>query len=218
MGYKSVMRSLQSSANAAARESERSRKKLQREQERISKKAAKIDEKMSKIQDSLADLYAKGKVTKKKYEQLKKREKDIDITLIVFGKTPGVSLAKRYICGKIDKKEFDEVCKEIIPSELYGEKEELMNQYEQRCNDLEEFRKSCNSKTDGQCQKCERQKGIFCWLKEVDGLVLCGKCAKVYKTIQNYPGYDGEFFESSPKMINDDNKNELHMSIKSEHL
>jgi hypothetical protein len=71
--------------------------------ERLNKKLAAHKEKLTKILQELEDVYAKGKVTKDEYTNLKNRASDISLENVIVGKQPFITLAKRYITGKIDK-------------------------------------------------------------------------------------------------------------------
>ncbi len=219
MGYKSTLRSLGSAANAAARESERKQKRLLREQERVEKKIAKLEEKKAKISDSLNDLFAKGKIDKKEHEELLKRESDITYDLLVFGKTAAASAAKRYICGKIDKKEFESLCESIIPSEVSEEKTEIAESYDQLLQNIKDFIKSCEEQ-ENQCHKCGKKKGIFSPLSNVGNVKLCGKCKKELNNHLNHKGVNGIYFYVAPHTISldDIDKPQLQINIQQDHF
>ena len=95
MGYKSTLRSISAVTNKAAKEAERKRKKELREQERLTKKISRLEERIEKTYQVLDDQYAKGKIGKNEYLELKRRKKDISLELFALAKTPGTSLAKR---------------------------------------------------------------------------------------------------------------------------
>lgn len=219
MGYKSTLRSLSAAANASARESERRQKRLQREQERIEKKIAKLEEKKAKITDSLNDLFAKGKIDKKEYKELLKREPEITFDLLIFGKTAAASAAKRYICGKVDKEEFQALCETIVPSEVAEEKQEIAETYDQILQEIKDFVKSCKA-LENQCHKCGKKKGIFSPLSNIGNVKLCGKCKRELNKLLNHKGMNGAYFYVSPHTISLDEIEEpqLQISIQQDHF
>lgn len=212
MGYKSILRSLSAAANASARESERTKKRLEREQERMEKKILKLEEKKAKITDSLNDLFAKGKIDKKEYEKLLKRESEIAFDLLVFGKTAATSAAKRYICGKVDKEEFQAICETIIPSEVSEEKQEIIEGYDQLLEEIKDFVKSCRAQ-ENQCHKCSKKKGIFRPLSDIGNMKLCKKCKKELNKLLNHKGMNGTYFYVSPHMISLDEIEDCQIQI-----
>ena len=214
MGYKSVLRSINSASNAAARESERNRKRLQREQERVQKKITKLEEKKAKISDSLKDLFAKGKIDKTEYTKLLKRDEDITFDILVFGKTAAASAAKRYICGKIDKKEFKALCEDIIPIEVIEEKQEIKDKYEKHIEKIKEFIKTCEER-DNACHKCDKKKGIFSPITDFEGVKLCGKCKRRLKELLSPKKLSGTYFyvESHTILLNEIDKPQLEVNI-----
>ena len=220
MGYKSVLRSMGAAANKASRENERNARKIQKEEERVNKKIAGVEAKMEKIEDALSDQLAKGKVDHGKFSKLLKRKDDIGIDLIIFGKTPAISAAKRYICGKIEKKEFEEICSSIISPEIREEKSKIKDEYNGLLSKIENFKKSCNSNNKDICQKCGKQKSLFNPIKSVEDLKLCGKCKKELKQLTNYISYSGDyFFVNSHKIsINEIEKPNLSVNIFQEYL
>lgn len=220
MGYKSAIRSMSAAANAAQREAERRRKAEMRLNERLSKKVAKIEEKIEKIVDALQDELAKGKIDQKRYDELLVRKEDITLELIVFGSTPAVSLAKRYITGKIDLEEFEELKTTIMPPEVLEEKEYLVKQLLDQANQLEKIVKKSKKKRDDCCQNCEKPKGFFSPLSEIDAMLLCGKCKRLVKKLKEFKGLEGQYFDLSPMEIKIDDLDNLSptLSIRNECL
>jgi hypothetical protein len=220
MGYKSIINSMQSAANAAAKESEREERKLQKEQERIERNLKKIEEKKEKIIIALNDLLANGKIDKEKYKELCKRKSEISTDLIVFGKSAAVSLCKRYVCGKIDKDEFKEICSDLISPDIINEKQEIINEYKNQLNKIKEFKNECKINSEQECQRCGKKKSLFNPIKEIDGLKLCGKCKQDLQSLLNFKEYNGEYFYvESHKILFDDIENpKLIINIHSEYL
>ena len=194
MGYKSTIRSIQSASNAVARESEREQRKLQRGQEKMENKITKIEEKRTRITESLNDFFARGKVNKETYTKLLERENDITLDSLVFGKSAAVSAAKRYICGKIEKDEFKELCSSFIPPEVFEEKQKIIDEYNDLVETIKNFKNQCDHEAESKCQKCGKKKGLFSPISNVKGLRLCGKCKRELNSLLNYKGFDGMYF------------------------
>ncbi len=176
MGYKSILRSAISASDRAAKQAERKERQELREQERIQRKITKVNEAMEKVIQALEDIYAKGKIDKARHGELKKRKSDISLELIVIAKTPGISLAKRYITGAIDKDEFEKIQKDLFPPELFEEKRIINESISNIEKELKKFRESCKNNKENECQYCGKEKSLFNPLKIEDGLRLCGKC------------------------------------------
>ena len=221
MGYRSIIRSSMSAYNRAARESEKEERRELRETERIQRKTARVDEKMVKVTQALDDIYAKGKIDKNRYEELKKRKFDISLELIVIAKTPGFSLAKRYMTGAINKDEFGRVQKYLLPPELFEEKRNIKESVNNIEKELKKFRDNCKNEKENQCQYCGKEKSLFNPIKIEDGLRLCGKCRSWLLNVQNYKGFLGNYFTVSPMRItfsDIDNGIEVDANLKNELL
>lgn len=187
MGYKSTLRSI----NAAGKRAEADARRRKREKERQQKRQAKINEKMLKIFDELENLYAKGKIDKKEFDQLKKRQADISVDLVIFGKTPGVTLGKRYVTGKITQEEFDKMQADILPPEVYLEKEKIKAELYEIHMHQKSFRKDC--KFDTGCARCGTEGSLINSVKDRGDENLCRKCFKIYRKLSNYR-HDGEYY------------------------
>jgi hypothetical protein len=213
MGYKSILRTVNASANRSIKEYEKKRRQEEREVERASKKIAKIKEKMEKIVESLNDQLAKGKIDNASYTKLLKRKNDIGLDLIVFGKTPAVAAAKRYICGKIEKDEFEKICSSIVPPNIIEEQLEIKNAYQKLLDEISKFKKSCNQNHTNVCQKCGKEKSLFNPLKTVEHLILCGKCKRELNQLINFKGVTGEYFFVEPQKILISDKEQQHLEV-----
>lgn len=198
MGYKSTLRSISAASNRAAREAERRRRQEEKEQKRLQKKVAGINEKMDKILLALDGIYASGKIDKNSYQKLKLRQSDIGLDLIALAKTPGVTLAKRYITGKIDKDEFESMQKDLLPAELFEEKENIKKATGAITKELEKFRKDCKEAIVDTCQHCGTKKAFLRPIKTEDGLQLCGGCRSKLLKIQKYKGFSGKYLTVAP--------------------
>jgi hypothetical protein len=216
MGYKSVIRSVNTAGKKASREVERQRKQRLREAERLMKKHAKLQVKQQKVLDSLKDLYAKDKINKKEYEELKEREADIEIDVYVFGGTPGVNLSKQYITGKITKEEFNDKLEAILPSNLFIEKNDIRKTLEETNAHYEEHVGKFSKQVEGKCVSCDVPKSLFKWLHNVDEYVLCGTCKKNYFQKRDYKGFRGQYFVVSE--VNFSDPGQIAVNILEEHI
>ena len=82
--------------------------------ERFNKKVQLASERRQKPLDKLKEKYAQGKINKNEFEALSKRDKDITLDFVVFGKSPGIKLAERYLLGLIDNDEFEDLRNELL--------------------------------------------------------------------------------------------------------
>lgn len=201
MGYKSALRTINSFANRADAEAQRRRRQEEREIGKLKKKIETFDERMERIDRSLDEKYASGKINKEKYENLKTRKLDIGEELIVLAKTPGVTLAKRYITGEIDKEEFERIKKDLLPVELFEEKEKIQETLKNILKELEKFRKECKKVSEKTCQRCGTKEAFLRPIKLEDNLQLCGNCKIKLLKIQNYDGFEGKYLTAMPIKI-----------------
>ncbi len=202
MGYKSTLRSISAVTNKAAKEAERKRKKELREQERLTKKISRLEERIEKTYQVLDDQYAKGKIGKNEYLELKRRKKDISLELFALAKTPGTSLAKRYLTGKISKSEFDEIQKEILPKEVFIEKEEIAREFDTLITGVKKIISSSKkNKNEKICWHCSKESSFFNLVRQVGKIRLCRKCSSKLHRLLQYGGYRGKYFFTEPQEI-----------------
>jgi len=218
MGYKSTLRTIDASLNKSIRENERENRRQLREDERLQKKMIKVQEKMEKILNALQDLYAKGKMTEDEYKQLQERQGDIKPTLIIFGKAPGVSLAKRYITGKIEKEEFEKIQNELLPSDLGEEEELILKIIGERQSEIQSFHDSCNSKEEKICQKCSKKGGFFSKIRPFRGKSLCSGCRSKIEDIHNFPGHSGVYFDVDAFEVVAEDSTQIPVRLKNEYF
>lgn len=202
MGWKGAIRSINAINNQVEREKNRHLRQQKRELERLLKRIEKVNESKEKIRVALNDEYAKGKIDDRLYSGLLNRIPEVSDELIIFGKTAGVTLGKRYVCGKIDKDEFEKIRGEIVPAGLDAERKDIIQDIEEIKNNIKDFRDSCKKSQD-LCNKCGKKKGFFRSLKEVDGMILCGGCISDYKKVSRYSGFSGEYLKLEPCLISD---------------
>ncbi|PCJ22005.1 MAG: hypothetical protein COA96_14995 [SAR86 cluster bacterium] len=216
MGYKGSMRSVVAASRAISREAERSRKATERGETQIRKKIDAINEKQNKVFDAVRELYAKGKITEEEYRELEKRKEDVQLDLIIFGKAAGVALGKRYICGKIDKKEFERIKDELLPVGYVDEKIGFEDALKHIKSDTESFKQRCSTESEENiCQKCGNKGSWFKKIHQYFELSLCGKCKSELKRIRTYPMFDGEYIAIESFIVG---VGESNLRIKQEYL
>lgn len=201
MGYKSILKSAVAASDKAAREAKQRERQDLKEIEKMQRKIATVNEKIRKVIQALEDIYAKGKIDEDQYKKLKQRESDISLDLIAIAKTPGISLAKRYITGAIDKDEFEKIQKDLLPPDLFEERRIIYESIGNIEKELKEFRDNCKNDKENECRFCGKEKSLFSPLKIEDGLRLCGKCKSRLLNLQNYKGFSGNYFTVSPMKI-----------------
>lgn len=215
MGWRGAVRSLNAANNRAIRAREKAQRQIERQTEKINKKIGKIAEQKDKVEESLKAELASGKVSSTEYESLLTRMDDITDELLVFGKAAGTTLGKRYVCGKIEKVEFEKLRAALVPAGLYQEKGLIESQIKEAQNDVEEFKKNCSAAPNA-CAKCKKPRKFFRWLKEEDGLLLCRKCRKELTNLKHYKGFEGLYVVTNPCEVRE--RMSINISIRSTYL
>lgn len=204
MGWKGTLKSINAANNRAIKASERRQRQQQKEAEKIQKKLNKIEESKEKVLSAPKNDYAAGKISDDQYKSLKERMNDISDELIMFGKTPAVTLGKKYLCGKIDKEQFDAVRTELVPKALDQEKNDILSVVSKKQENVKSFKKACKHTKENICQKCGQPKKLLKPLRKVDEILLCNSCSREYKNITHYEGFDGVYLTAEPCEISDD--------------
>jgi hypothetical protein len=215
MGWKGTLRSINAVSNRIAKEQERNTRLRAKEVEKLSKKIEKLRDQKEKVKEALNNEYASGKIQSDRYKLLSSRMEHITDELIVFGKTAGVTLGKRYVCGKIEKEDFDKLCSELVPKGLYEERDLILSQAKLVQKNTEDFRGSCKSIPE-QCNKCLKPKGFFRHLKKIDNITLCNKCSNNYGKLKYYSGFQGVYLIAKPCEVS--NNMTISVSIRQEYL
>ncbi len=192
MGWRGAVRSINAANNRAIRAQEKAQRQMERQREKINRKIGKISEQRDKVEESLKTELASGKVSGTEYDSLLKRMEGVTDELLVFGKAAGIALGKRYVCGKIDKIEFEKLRAVLVPAELYQEKSLIESQIKEIQIEIEEFKKSCST-LENACSKCKKPKKFFRWLRVEDGLLLCRRCRKELSDLKHYAGFNGVY-------------------------
>lgn len=209
MGYKSFLRSMNAVANQAAKERDRVARIQRREYSRQLKAVDKIQEKQEAILAELKKTLATGKIDKLQYDLLKKREEDIDLARLAVGGAPFVSLAKRYITGKIEKQEFDSLAQDILPSDFLQELHKIENEMEEQQKAYKTFISTCQD-CNG-CAYCGK-KGFFKFVREYKGKKLCFVHQQELESLCIYSHY-GYYFTVEPQDLTDASPISINFNI-----
>jgi|GEM_PF-4451731 len=167
------------------------------------KEDATIKRRKKRIKAALKEQLAIGKIDRARYNSLKKRMNDISDELVVFGESAGVILGTKYVCGVLDKEDFDQIKCDFLPVDLEEEKSQIISEIEKRKESLRVFKEVC-SHDKNVCQKCHCDKGLFSSLKKVEGMKLCNSCFNVYEKHKHFDGYHGKYIIASPTEIDED--------------
>lgn len=200
MGWKGTLRSISAASNRFAKEQQRQHNQLVRAHTKYTKKIQQIEDRREKIEQALKGEYASGKLTDERYASLSGRLIDITDELLVFGKTPGVALGKRYVCGKIDKEGFIKLRNELVPQQVYYEMETIANTIKQMQDRELQFINNCSDEI-GKCQSCNRPKGFFRPIRLVENKMLCNSCKSTYTSLKQFPGFNGIYVAAAPCVI-----------------
>lgn len=186
--------------------------------ERHAKKIQLASERRNKPFEALKNQYATGKITKAVYDGLARRDSDVTIDLMIFGRSAGVKLAERYVIGKIDNNEFEALKNEIL-GEPEAEKDSIIESYKTVVKYVNDFvEKARSQKSNEQCNNCNKQKKFFSPLYTISDFKLCGSCRRHFNRISSYPGFTGQYYASESSTIDPDAKNSLSLSILPHHV
>ena len=160
------------------------------------------------IKGALKEQLKIGKIGRKEFNILKKRMNDVSDDLVAFGSSAGIILGKKYVCGVIDKEDFEQIKCDLLPASLEEEKEYVISEIEKHKESLSMFKQVCTH-DEHVCQKCHRDKLFYMKFKEAEGIKLCGGCYEIYKKHKNYSGYYGRYIISKPCKIDEESKSEF---------
>lgn len=227
MGYRGTIRSLNAIVNASARASrqrssqqarENQRRLRQQEalQSKLQKKNLAINDKRSRPLQKLKDMYASGKIDTSQYNQLIKRDAEITIDLIVFGRAAGLTIGERYILGKIDQTRFEELKDEVLGAPE-AEKDAIIESIDSQITAAKEFvKRSSGSRSESECGSCGSARTFFSPLSLIENMMLCKKCRKTYDALTTYPGHDGQYYHAEGMKLDIQGANQLSIFIKTE--
>jgi hypothetical protein len=190
----------------------------QRLLERHAKKLQLAAERRNKPLDKLKELYAAGKITQAQFDELAKRDSDVTIDLMIFGRGSGVKLAERYLSGKIKEDDFESLKNELLgPPE--AEKDSIIEGYKAAAKDVSDYiEKARSQKSTDFCNYCGKKKGFFSPLHAMYDFRLCGTCKKQFSSLQRYDGFNGQYYASASAIIEPDIKNSLELNIQPQYV
>ncbi len=141
--------------------------------------------------------------------------------MIILGKAPVISLAKRYITGEVNKLEFEKILKDLVPQDLFTEKENIKINIDKINKEISEFREKCKNKIDNHCQHCGKKKSLFGPLSNECGFLLCKNCKTKLLDSLRFKGFLGKYFVVDPQgftLADFDKGIKLNIKIKEEYL
>lgn len=186
--------------------------------ERHAKKIQLASERRSKPLEKLKEQYSAGKITQSVYNDLVARDADVTIDLMIFGRGAGAKLAERYMLGKIDKVEFENLKNEVV-GEPEAEKDRIIEDYKATIRNVSDYvEKTRSQKSEDQCNNCSKLKKFFSPLYTVSDFKLCGTCKKQFNQMCMYSGINGQYYSSDSSIINPDIKNSLSVNILTHHI
>lgn len=190
----------------------------QRVLERHANKVRLATERRNKPLEKLKELYSAGKITQAQYNELAKRDEDISIDLMIFGRGTGIKLAERYILGKVTKNEFEQLKNEVLGLPE-AEKDTLLENFETSVKSVNEYVEKVRVKrSDEECNNCGKQKGFFSPLRTVYDFKLCGSCKRQFSSLQSYSGFNGQYYTAASSKIEPDTKNNITLSINPQYI
>ena len=79
-----------------------------------------------RVKRALTDQYKKGIIDADTFLQLASRMEEITDDLMAFGNSTGVVLGKKYVCGKLDRDDFEKIKCDLIPASKEDEEKYRM--------------------------------------------------------------------------------------------
>ncbi len=168
----------------------RNMEKTESEENKLKEKADLIKSKKSEVINHLQELYAKGLISEKRYDKLLKRGDDINLDLIVFCKKAGIALAKRYIGGEINKKEYEKIFRKIMPKDVFDERQEILRMHSELFSNIKKFTKNRKKRA---CQKCSKEKRWYSNIYRFENISLCKRCKNELEKLLKFKGYEGKY-------------------------
>lgn len=186
--------------------------------ERFDKKVQLIGERRNKPAQRLKEQYAAGKIDQSRYDDLAARDVEITEDLVVFGRGAGVKLGERYILGKIEKEEFENLKKELL-GEVIAERDQFASEHTASVKYIDDFiAYSRSNASDATCNFCGKEKKFYRPLLTVLNFKLCLSCKMNYSNMLKVPSKNGRYYTVESYRINPDGQNNLHMNIRPEHI
>lgn len=186
--------------------------------ERFEKRKASATEKRNNPIQKLQEKYAAGKITKDEFDRLAVRDKKITLDYVIFGRVAGIKLAERYLQGKIDDEEFEQLRNELL-GDPEAERDKIINEFKLKLSEVNSaVAKARADKSDSKCNYCGRAKKFYSPLLKESDFKLCVPCKSKFKSILNYPGYNGEYYIADKAKIIIDKPMGLRMNVVPSHI
>lgn len=211
MGWKGAIRSFSAASNKHSKSMNRRARAQQKDLDILRKKLEKIQESREKVLMALKNRFADNSITREEYEKLQGRMTEVTDEILIFGKTPAVTLCKNYVCGEIDKATFDEVRAALVPVALDAERNSIMTAVAEKQKQQADFLSGCSAK-EGSCGKCGKEKKWYSIFGQINNISTCGKCISKYKSYCKYSGFNGDYLTVEPCEVTQDTK--LNVSLK----
>lgn len=186
--------------------------------ERFHKKQELAAERRDRPLQKLKELYAAGKISKEKFNELSKRDEIITIDFVIFGRGAGLKLAERYLQGKVNNDEFESLRNELL-GDAEAERDKILADFKSKLAKVDESVKQARASTlDGQCSYCSRPKKFYSPLLRHADFKVCVPCKAKFKSLTTYAGYNGKFYSTAKMKIEIDKPNDLHLNVLPEHI
>ena len=140
-----------------------------------------------RVKRALMDQYKKGIIDSDTFLQLAAR----------------MVLGKKYVCGKLDRDDFEAIKCDLIPASKEDEERLVYELFERRKERLRGFRGHLAHDLNV-CQKCHRDGNFFSPLQELEEMILCKNCIELYERNKYFTGYRGEHIECDATEIEED--------------
>ena len=94
------------------------------------------------------------------------------------------------------------------------DKDSILENFEASVKNVSDYvERARGNPSDEKCNNCKKQKGFFSPLRAVYDFKLCGSCRGRLDTLQNYVGFNGQYYTAAISKIEPDIKNPITLSI-----
>jgi hypothetical protein len=150
-----------------------------------------------RVKRALMEQYKKGIIDSEMFLQLAARMEEITDDLMALGNATGVVLGKKYVCGKLDREDFEAIKCDLVPASKEDEEKYVDELFKRRKERLKGFREHL-ARDLNVCQKCHRDGNFFSPLHELEEMILCKSCIELYERNKYFTGFRGEHIECDP--------------------
>ncbi len=162
-----------------------------------------------KIKRALVSQYRRGLIDSDTFLQLAARMEEITDDLMTMGNTTGVVLGKKYVCGSLDKDDFEKIKCDLVPASREDEEQYVHALFAKRKARLTAFREHLTGDLNV-CQKCHRDSNFLSPLRELDEMILCKSCLEYYERNKYFTGFEGVYISCDPCEIDMDTEPTCH--------